>query len=666
VLNLLDSGAGSLRAAVSAANANPGADTIDFGVAGSIALTSGQLDITDSLTISGPGASALTVSGEGVSRVFAIAGDPTIVIADLTVANGWTTDSPGGGISMTGGTLTLDHVTVSGNYAVGGWFSVYLSGEGMGGGLYVAGGTLTLDQSTVSGNYAIGGAGLDDFMAGNGGQGAGGGLYVAAGTVYVNQSTVAGNHALGGAGGDIPQGYFDNDPYAGAGGAAAGGGICIGAATVVFYQSTLLDNTAVGGGSGAGSWAYSGSPGAGEGGGLSITGGTLTLDQSTVSGNSAVGGAGAVEPTGGYYNFGSYGGRGDGGGLYVAGGTVDASRSTVSGNHALGGAGGAAVNGFTYGVNGGAAAGGGMRVASGTVQLSQSTLSGNTADGGSGGSGDFPGPDGVGVGGGLNISPAAPPLADLDTFTESNTVNNIADIDPNISGPYSLNGIWLPPLAISDVSIVEGNSGTTAFVFTVSLSAPTSQAVSVNYATADGSAAAGSDYQAASGTLTISAGQTTGTITVLVNGDRLGEPNETFFVNLSSAINATIADGQGVGTIVDDEPRIGISDVAKYEGKKNQTTLFTFTVTLSAAYDQPVTMSFKTTDGTAKTSDNDYIAKTGTLTFAPGETTKTITIEVKGDSKQEADEYFYLDLFGLSSNALFTKNRGLGSILNDD
>ena len=59
-------------------------------------------------------------------------------------------------------------------------------------------------------------------------------------------------------------------------------------------------------------------------------------------------------------------------------------------------------------------------------------------------------------------------------------------------------------------------------------------------------------------------------------------------------------------------------------------------------------------------------ALAGTLTFAPGETTKTITIEVKGDSKGEADEYFYVDLFDNSSNSLFTKNRGIGTILNDD
>ena len=77
-------------------------------------------------------------------------------------------------------------------------------------------------------------------------------------------------------------------------------------------------------------------------------------------------------------------------------------------------------------------------------------------------------------------------------------------------------------------------------------------------------------------------------------------------------------------------------------------------------------MSFQTANGTATTSDGDYVAKTGTLTFAPRETTKTITIVVNGDSKKEANETFYLDLSGLSSNGLFTKSRGVGTILNDD
>jgi hypothetical protein len=247
----------------------------------------------------------------------------------------------------------------------------------------------------------------------------------------------------------------------------------------------------------------------------------------------------------------------------------------------------------------------------------------------------------------------------LDLATTSGDVSVLLN-DHNWPNPLT------PTVSVNDVTVTEGNAGTGAAVFTVTLSAAASQPVTVAYATANGTATAGSDYRATSGTLTIPAGQTTGTITVLVNGDRLGEPNETFFVNLTSPTNATITDGQGVGTILDDEPRISIGDVSKKEGKKGQTTSFTFTVTLSAAHDQTVTMSFKTTDGTAKTSDNDYVAKSGTLTFAPGETTKTITIVVNGDTKKEADETFYLDLFGLSSNALFTKKRGAGTILNDD
>ncbi len=223
-----------------------------------------------------------------------------------------------------------------------------------------------------------------------------------------------------------------------------------------------------------------------------------------------------------------------------------------------------------------------------------------------------------------------------------------------------------PSITIEDRTLTEGNTGLQQASFIATLSAASTAMVTVAYATGDGYANAGSDYQAASGTLTFAPGETSKTVTVLVNGDRLSEPNETFVVNLSSPTNATLADGQGVGTIVDDEPRISISDVSKKEGRRNQTTLFTFTVTLSAAYDQPVTMSYRTVNGTATTSNSDYVAKTGTLTFAPGQTTKTITIEVKGDSKREAGETFYLDLFANSSNSSFAKSRGIGTILNDD
>ncbi len=268
-------------------------------------------------------------------------------------------------------------------------------------------------------------------------------------------------------------------------------------------------------------------------------------------------------------------------------------------------------------------------------------------------------------------------MEELPTLQNAVAINNAGQIVGN--GPYSYIGespyraylltpdsATTPTMTIGDVTVTEGNTGTRAASFTVTLSTAYSQPVSVAYATANGTAAAGSDYQSASGTLTFAPGEMSKTITILVNGDRLAEPNETFFINLSSPTNATIADGQAVGTIVDDEPRISIGDVSKAEGRKGQTTFFTFTVTLSAAYDQAVTMSFRTANGTATTGNGDYVAKTGTLTFAPGETTKTITVEVKGDSKREANEYFYLDLFGNSGNSLFTKNRGLGTILNDD
>jgi hypothetical protein len=111
----------------------------------------------------------------------------------------------------------------------------------------------------------------------------------------------------------------------------------------------------------------------------------------------------------------------------------------------------------------------------------------------------------------------------------------------------------LPTLSINNVSANEGNSGLTPFVFTVTLSAASASTVTVAYATADGTANAGSDYNATSGTLTFNPGITTQTITVNVIGDTIVEPNETFFVNLSSPTNATLAVAQGTGTIINDD-----------------------------------------------------------------------------------------------------------------
>ncbi len=113
-----------------------------------------------------------------------------------------------------------------------------------------------------------------------------------------------------------------------------------------------------------------------------------------------------------------------------------------------------------------------------------------------------------------------------------------------------------PAISIGDVSLVEGRRGKTSFPLSVSLSAASTQVVTVRYATADGTAVAGghgADYDSVGGTLTFAPGVTALTVNVAVVGDKRREADETFFVNLSDPVNATIADGQGLATIVDDD-----------------------------------------------------------------------------------------------------------------
>ena len=147
-----------------------------------------------------------------------------------------------------------------------------------------------------------------------------------------------------------------------------------------------------------------------------------------------------------------------------------------------------------------------------------------------------------------------------------------------------------PSLSINDVSLAEGNSGTSNANFTVSLSAASGQTVTVNYATSDGSATAGSDYTATSGTLTFTPGQTTRPVAVTVQGDTTLEPNETFNVALSSPTNATIGDGAGIGSILNDDAQADLS-INKTNGTSTTTAggSTTYTITASNAGPDPVT-----------------------------------------------------------------------------
>ena len=222
-----------------------------------------------------------------------------------------------------------------------------------------------------------------------------------------------------------------------------------------------------------------------------------------------------------------------------------------------------------------------------------------------------------------------------------------------------------PTLSIGDVSLAEGNAGTTTATFTVSLSAASGKTVTLDWATAPGTATAGTDFVSASGTSTIAAGATTTTIAVTVNGDAMDENNESFTVGLSNPGNATIADGSGQGTITDDDaaPALSIGDVSLAEGNSGTATA-TFTVSLSAASGKTVTVDWSTANGSAG-QPADYTTGSGTLTFVPGDTSETLTVSVNGDVIDEVDETFTVALSN-PVNATISDGSGLGTITDDD
>ncbi|MEW6304099.1 MAG: Calx-beta domain-containing protein [Verrucomicrobiota bacterium] len=220
-------------------------------------------------------------------------------------------------------------------------------------------------------------------------------------------------------------------------------------------------------------------------------------------------------------------------------------------------------------------------------------------------------------------------------------------------------------LSINDVSVMESNSGTAAATFTVTLSQASGQAVTVQFATGNVTASAGSDYVAKTGTLNIPAGSTTATVAVTITSDTEVESDETFVVRLSNPVNATIADSEGTGTILDNPaPGLMINNVAVTEGNEGITNAL-FEVTLTRSSQQTVTVQYSTANGTATTAGSDYSLTSGTLTFPPGETVRTIEVPVMGDLLHEGDETFVLNLTN-PTNAILMDNQGTGTIMNDD
>jgi chitinase len=209
-------------------------------------------------------------------------------------------------------------------------------------------------------------------------------------------------------------------------------------------------------------------------------------------------------------------------------------------------------------------------------------------------------------------------------------------------------------------------AGPALATFTVSLNAPSGRTVRVNYATVNGTATAGTDYTAVSGTLTFQPGETTKTVSVPILADNLTEPPETFTLRLSHPRFATLADPVGTGTILDAgaaPPTLQADDVQVTEGDSG-TTAATFTVTLSAASAQPVTVAYTTADGTAL-AGSDYLPTSGTLTFAPGVTTQTVTVPIIGDMVPEPTETFQLVLSN-PTNATLESDHATGTIVDND
>ena len=219
----------------------------------------------------------------------------------------------------------------------------------------------------------------------------------------------------------------------------------------------------------------------------------------------------------------------------------------------------------------------------------------------------------------------------------------------------------LPTLSVTDASVMEGNSGTQDLAFTVSLSAASTTPVTVAYATANGTATAGSDYTAATGTLTFAAGQTSQVVHVKVTGDTTYEANETLTLALSNASGATVAHGTATGTILNDDasPSVSISNASFAEGSAASPGHGSFTVSLSSASGLPVTVHYGTQDGTA-VAGKDYVAQSGTLTFAPGQTQQTIQVAGTG-ATIAATESFNIVLSS-PSGATIAQGTGAGTI----
>jgi hypothetical protein len=220
-------------------------------------------------------------------------------------------------------------------------------------------------------------------------------------------------------------------------------------------------------------------------------------------------------------------------------------------------------------------------------------------------------------------------------------------------------------IKVSDVTVPEGNAGSTGAVFTVSLDAPTNTTVTVDYVTFNATAVSPGDYQAVNGTVTFSAGQTTRFVTVPVNGDTLPEGNETFILNLSNPVGALLADSQGIGTITDDDASNIFQFSTATASVSEAAGVATLTVTRTGGTTAAASVAYETSDLSA-TQRSDYTFGSGVVQFAPGEASKTFTVLLVNDALIEGGETFAVTLSNPSGNSAVGSPSQIIVTINDD
>ena len=268
------------------------------------------------------------------------------------------------------------------------------------------------------------------------------------------------------------------------------------------------------------------------------------------------------------------------------------------------------------------------------------------------------------------------------------TLNGGGDADNLIGGADNLNGgdgqdvlqsLALKPL-VNNVSITEGDFGTSVVTFTINLSETSLASVVYQFQTVDGTAIAGQDYLPVSGLLTFAAGETQKTVNVVVLGDVLGEASEFFSLRLVPVANSLLESAEAIATIANDDVTVSISDATAPEGSTGSTTTMQFTVSLSIPSTVAVIVDFNLTDDDASaatssvtivappsvfTIDQDYVATTGRVVILPGAMTATISVTVLGDAQSEDSERLFVNLIA-ASNATILDSQANGIIQNDD